>query len=105
MYQNKVYLASPFFSPEQKERIDIVMAALKKNPTIDPEGIYNPQEHQAEGLEFGSRDWQDTVFATDMRQVKRADVVVAITDYKSGPLGLGTSRSSWPSSTPITNST
>lgn len=82
MYQNKVYLASPFFSPEQKERIDIVMAALKKNPTIDPEGIYNPQEHQAEGLEFGSRDWQDTVFATDMRQVKRADVVVAITDYK-----------------------
>ena len=77
MYQNKVYLASPFFSPEQKERIDIVMAALKKNPTIDPEGIYNPQEHQAEGLEFGSRDWQDTVFATDMRQVKRADVVVA----------------------------
>ena len=75
MYQNKVYLASPFSSPEQKERIDIVMAALKKNPTIDPEGIYNPQEHQAEGLEFGSRDGQDTGCATDMRQVKRADEV------------------------------
>jgi nucleoside 2-deoxyribosyltransferase len=29
MYQNKVYLASPFFSDEQKKRIDVVMDALK----------------------------------------------------------------------------
>ena len=65
MYKNRVYLASPFFSPEQKARIEKVVAALKQNPTIDPDGIYNPQ-----------------VFNTDMRQVKRADVVVAITDYK-----------------------
>ena len=82
MYKNRVYLASPFFSPEQKARIEKVVAALKQNPTIDPDGIYNPQEHQEESLEFGSRDWQDSVFNTDMRQVKRADVVVAITDYK-----------------------
>lgn len=82
MYQNKVYLASPFFSSEQKTRIEKVITALKKNPTIDPEGIYNPQEHQEENLAFGSRNWQDAVFSTDMRQVKKADVVVAITDYK-----------------------
>lgn len=82
MYQNKVYLASPFFSDEQKKRIDVVMDALKHNPTIDAEEIYNPQEHQEEKLPFGSRDWQDSVYNTDMRQVKRADVVVAILDYK-----------------------
>ena len=82
MYKNRVYLASPFFSPEQKERVDLVKSALMKNPTIDYDEIYLPQEHQEESLEFGSRDWQDSVFNTDMRQVKRADVVVAILDYK-----------------------
>ncbi len=82
MYKNKIYLASPFFSPEQKERIATVIAALKKNPTIDPDGIYSPQEHQEENFEFGSMDWQHAVFNADVRQVKRADVVVAITDYK-----------------------
>lgn len=82
MYQNKIYLASPFFSQQQKERIKIVMQALKQNKTIDADGIYNPQEHQEESLPFASHEWQDSVFATDMRQVKRADVVVAILDYK-----------------------
>ncbi|WP_461240849.1 nucleoside 2-deoxyribosyltransferase [Paucilactobacillus sp. N302-9] len=82
MYQNKVYLASPFFSDQQKERIDVIMAALKKNKSIDSDEIYNPQEHQEESLPFASTEWQDSVFATDMRQVKRADVVVGILDYK-----------------------
>lgn len=31
-----VYLASPFFSPAQKERIAKVKAALSNNKTIDP---------------------------------------------------------------------
>lgn len=83
MPKNKVYLASPFFSDGQKERIETVVAALRKNATIDGTAIYNPQEHQEESLEFGSHQWQDSVFATDMRQVKRADVIVAILDYKT----------------------
>jgi len=83
MQKNKVYLASPFFSDGQKERIEKVIAALKSNPTIDADEIYNPQEHQEENLEFASHEWQDSVFASDMRQVKRADVIVAILDYKS----------------------
>lgn len=82
MYKNRVYLASPFFSDEQKSRIATVVEALWKNDTIDAEGIFIPQEHQEESLEFGSFEWQDSVFASDMRQVKRADVVVAILDYK-----------------------
>ncbi|HAT54442.1 MAG TPA: nucleoside 2-deoxyribosyltransferase [Lactobacillus sp.] len=82
MYKNRVYLASPFFSDEQRKRIDIVVNALRQNETIDPKGIFIPQEHQEESLKFGSFEWQDSVFASDMRQVKRADVVVAILDYK-----------------------
>ncbi|KIS04267.1 nucleoside 2-deoxyribosyltransferase [Paucilactobacillus wasatchensis] len=82
MYKNKVYLASPFFSDQQKERIAVVMNALRQNDTIDAGEIYNPQEHQEETLPFASHEWQDSVFATDMRQVKRSDVVVGILDYK-----------------------
>ena len=107
MYKNRVYLASPFFSPEQKARIEKVVAALKQNPTIDPDGIYNPQEHQEESLEFGSRDWQDSVFNTDMRLIismKRATTnPTAGQSLKSGRLGPGTSPSSWCNSIPTMN--
>lgn len=82
MYRNKVYLASPFFSDEQKARLETVVAALRQNPTIAGDDIFIPQEHQEESLPFGSFKWQDAVFASDTRQVKRADVVVAILDYK-----------------------
>lgn len=81
-YKNKVYLASPFFSDGQKDRIDQVITLLKQNPTIDNDAIFNPQEHQFEQEPFGSFRWQDAVFASDMRQVHKADVVVAILDYQ-----------------------
>ncbi|WP_283679574.1 nucleoside 2-deoxyribosyltransferase [Lentilactobacillus sp. Marseille-Q4993] len=81
-YQNKVYLASPFFSEGQKNRIKEVVSLLKQNPTIDSEGIFLPEEHQFESEPFGSFKWQDAVFASDMRQVHKADVVVAILDYQ-----------------------
>lgn len=80
---NKVYLAAPFFSePPQNQRIQAVKKALQQNKTIDSENIFLPQEHQFEEEEFGSRAWQQYVFASDMRQVHRADLLVAIIDYK-----------------------
>lgn len=81
-YKNKVYLASPFFSDGQRERIEQVISLLKQNDTIDSDQIFNPQEHQFESEPFGSFKWQDAVFASDMRQVHKADVVVAILDYQ-----------------------
>ncbi|KRL96734.1 nucleoside 2-deoxyribosyltransferase [Liquorilactobacillus satsumensis] len=79
---NKVYLAAPFFSEPQNQRIQAVKKALQQNKTIDSENIFLPQEHQFEEEEFGSRAWQQYVFASDMRQVHRADLLVAIIDYK-----------------------
>lgn len=81
-YKNKVYLASPFFSDGQRERIEQVISLLKQNDTIDSDQIFNLQEHQFESEPFGSFKWQDAVFASDMRQVHKADVVVAILDYQ-----------------------
>lgn len=81
-HQNSVYLASPFFSEGQKNRIAKVVSLLKQNPTIDNDRIFIPQDHQFESEPFGSFKWQDAVFASDMRQVRKADVVVAILDYQ-----------------------
>ncbi|KRL02448.1 nucleoside 2-deoxyribosyltransferase [Liquorilactobacillus capillatus] len=80
---NKVYLASPFFSEHQKERIQKVKNALLTNKTIAADGIFLPQEHQFEEEKFGSRAWQQYVFASDVRQINRADILVAIVDYKA----------------------
>ncbi|WP_057736391.1 nucleoside 2-deoxyribosyltransferase [Liquorilactobacillus uvarum] len=80
---NKVYLAAPFFSDYQKERIQKVKDALLSNNTIDSHNIFLPQEHQFEEEKFGSRAWQQYVFASDIRQVNRADILVAILDYQA----------------------
>lgn len=77
-----VYLASPFFSEGQNDRLHKVVDLLKQNPTIAKDGIFLPEEHQYEAEPFGSFKWQDAVFASDMRQVTSRDVVVAILDYK-----------------------
>ncbi|KRL05786.1 nucleoside 2-deoxyribosyltransferase [Liquorilactobacillus oeni] len=79
---NKVYLAAPFFSEHQDQRIQAVKKALEQNSTIDNHNIFLPQEHQFEDEKFGSRAWQQYVFASDMRQVHRADLLIAILDYK-----------------------
>ena len=78
---NNVYLAAPFFDDAQKKRIEQVKAALIANPTINSDAIFIPEEHQFEEEPFGSRAWQQYVYASDMRQVHRADVVVAILDF------------------------
>ncbi|KRM58758.1 nucleoside 2-deoxyribosyltransferase [Secundilactobacillus malefermentans] len=79
---NTIYLAAPFFSDNQNARIKEVLDLLKANKTIDSNGIFVPMEHQHEDLEFGSFKWQVATFASDMRQVRKADAVVAILDYQ-----------------------
>lgn len=77
-----VYLASPFFSDKQKERIYQVKEALVKNKTIDSEKIFIPHEHEYQEAEFGSFEWQKATFQLDVSQISAADLVVAIVDYK-----------------------
>lgn len=43
---NQIYLAAPFFSPEQTERVRTVQKLLSQNPTLDEEKIFIPMEHQ-----------------------------------------------------------
>ena len=40
---NRIYLASPFFSDAQNERIAQVKAALDQNPTVS--SVFEPAKH------------------------------------------------------------
>lgn len=77
---NRIYLASPFFSDAQNERIAQVKAALDQNPTVS--SVFEPAKHPYEAAEFGSLEWQKACFMLDTSQIIKADAVVAIIDYK-----------------------
>lgn len=79
--KNNIYLASPFFTSEQIARLKQVLIALDSNETVG--NVYLPMEHQNEELAFGSSLWQDATFKSDVRQIDKADAVVAILDYKN----------------------
>ncbi len=79
---NHIYLAAPFFSDGQNDRVNQVVSLLKENPTVASDGIFVPSEHQHDDLEFGSFKWQVATFNSDVRQVRKADAVVAIIDYQ-----------------------
>ena len=63
----KIYLAGPFFSPEQIERLDKVAALLAQNPTVETESIFRPNQHSYSEAEFGSLNGKpllsDLIFA------------------------------------------
>lgn len=75
----KIYLASPFFSEEQTERVERVEKALKANPQV--EAVFSPMRQQLDHLEFGSDEWVKAVFANDVKHIDWADVVVAVHDF------------------------
>lgn len=82
-----VYLASPFFSPEQIERLDAVKTILELNPTIG--NIYLPGEHQNAHIfpeltmeeRMETSEWKQATFESDMHQVKQADITVAVGNF------------------------
>ncbi|MTV81656.1 nucleoside 2-deoxyribosyltransferase [Secundilactobacillus folii] len=79
---NNIYLAAPFFSDGQNKRVNEVADLLRANETVADNGIFIPSEHQHEDLEFGSFKWQVATFNSDIRQVRKADAVVAILDFQ-----------------------
>ncbi|MCZ2493526.1 nucleoside 2-deoxyribosyltransferase [Dellaglioa carnosa] len=82
MTKKRVYLAGPFFSPGQKERLDLVANLLSKNPTIDADSIHLPGNVQYPDAEFGTFEWQTATFQNDIHQIDQADIVVAVIDYQ-----------------------
>ncbi|MDR3190359.1 MAG: nucleoside 2-deoxyribosyltransferase [Lactobacillaceae bacterium] len=83
-----IYLAGPFFSDEQIDRLERVEAALEKNPTVA--SFFSPFRHQYPEYEFGTKEWAEVVFKGDRSSLEAADVAVAIMDYDEHHVDPGT---------------
>lgn len=86
----RIYLAGPFFSDEQIDRIHRVGAALTSNPTV--ESFFSPMETNTtddNGEQF-TPQWANRVFKLDTDEIDKADVVCTVTDFVHQNMDSGT---------------
>ena len=72
-----VYIASPFFNPEQLDSVERVKAILENKRLT----YYSPKD-EAVVAPDADHDWREKVFADNCLAIQRADFVFAITDGK-----------------------
>ncbi|MFC6290284.1 nucleoside 2-deoxyribosyltransferase [Levilactobacillus angrenensis] len=84
----QIYVASPFFSPEQVDRVKRLEAALAANPTV--KDFYSPRLHQDAANEQFTKPWATEIFHRDMDQIAAADVIVTVIDFEAKNLDSGT---------------
>lgn len=85
---SQIYLAGPFFSEEQVERIQRIEQALEDNTTVST--FYSPRHHQESDYEMFSAGWAQEVYQRDMTEVTDAQAVVAILDFENQTIDPGT---------------
>ncbi|MGY0836412.1 nucleoside 2-deoxyribosyltransferase [Aerococcus urinaeequi] len=85
----KLYLATPFFNPDQVRRVEEATKALNANPTVDV--VHFPFDHQykdtsfdrdPEGI-FGSFEWQVATYQNDLSAMNTADAGVFLYDVEN----------------------
>ncbi|QMU09032.1 nucleoside 2-deoxyribosyltransferase [Levilactobacillus suantsaii] len=84
----QIYVASPFFSPEQVDRVTRLEQALAANPTVTD--FYSPRLHQDAQAEQFTKTWATEIFHRDMSQIEAADVIVTVLDFEAKNLDSGT---------------
>lgn len=89
----KVYLAAPFFSEKQIQKIEKLETALYQNKTVasyfSPRHCQHPEGLAKDVKEF-SPEWAKATMENDVKEVEAADVVVAILDYDGQDTDSGT---------------
>ena len=83
-----IYLAAPFFSDEQIERVTKIEEALATNETVGE--VFSPRKNQLEQYEMGTKKWAEEVFKHDISKIDWCDVVVAIVDFADDDVDSGT---------------
>lgn len=83
-----VYLAGPFFSNEQIDRLKQVERSLAENPQLL--AVYSPRLYQEGSSEPNTPERAREIFEKDMLELTRADVVVAVLDDHEGIADPGT---------------
>ncbi|WP_461239613.1 nucleoside 2-deoxyribosyltransferase [Paucilactobacillus sp. N302-9] len=85
-----IYLAGPFFSDEQLDRIQKVETALATNPTVSDFFSPRKSDESDDQTEFGSPAWAKRVFKKDVTEIDRADALLVITDFVHENMDSGT---------------
>ncbi|EKF52348.1 nucleoside 2-deoxyribosyltransferase [Lactococcus garvieae] len=89
----KVYLAAPFFSDNQIQKVEQLEEALSKNETVasyfSPMRCQRPEGLPDEVEEF-TPVWAKATMENDVKEVEAADVIVAILDYDGQDTDSGT---------------
>lgn len=81
----KIYLATPWFNPEQKKRVEEASKLLSANPTVGV--VHFPFDYQykdatienKDGV-FGSLEWQVATYQNDLSAMGTADCGVFLYD-------------------------
>lgn len=81
----KIYLATPWFNPEQKKRVEEASKLLSANPTVGV--VHFPFDYQykdatienKDGV-FGSLEWQVATYQNDLSDMGTADCGVFLYD-------------------------
>jgi len=81
----KIYLATPWFSLEQKERVERVSELLSRNPTVGV--VHFPFDHQYKDATidnqngvFCSLEWQVATYQIDLSAMGTSDCGVFLYD-------------------------
>jgi len=83
-----IYLAGPFFDDEQLERIGRAEKALAANPLVGT--VFSPRLNEIRDLVLGTPKWATETFEMDVREIDKADVVVALADFVGDQVDSGT---------------
>lgn len=72
-----VYIASPFFNPEQLERVEFIKSVLDKKGLT----YYSPKDESVVSSDAG-QDWRQAVLDGNIEAIKRSDMIIAVTNGK-----------------------
>ena len=76
----KVYIAGPFFKPEERNRIERLVAYLYRNG-LDTAKYFIPMEHFiTDADKLSNYEWAKKVFEMDVKALKSSDLIIAVYD-------------------------
>lgn len=86
----KVYIAAPFFSDEQINKVKQLEDALDQNQTI--QSYFSPRKVQNvnDFLEPFTKEWALAIMENDISEVDKADIIIGIIDFDGSDSDSGT---------------
>lgn len=70
----RLYLASPFFNPEEIINVELAEKILRKAG----HDVFSPREHEVRDEETGTPAWAEKIFAGDKEGIDNAEAVVLL---------------------------